>query len=212
MFENCSFSEIHDVNLSPSILPNFLLTNFMKNIFPFLIACLFAAGCSHTALDKTTECPLPDCTAAGENTLGCLVNGRAYVCRADEGLPFEGRDNALRVETGPGGLPYFAVYTQDACSAQDTANRASIDLIFRLTPKNEVAYQHARYNASPGDYLCAEDGAFRYHDAGSARNFIKIVFFDAEKRIVSGEFEFDLYDPDCSDTIRLRKGRFDLAF
>lgn len=182
------------------------------NLISLLTGLVLTAGCSLINFEKTPEEQLPDITREGKNTFGCLVNGEAYVKCADDSSPIWGNGSPLHYEVILDTNVVVVLYTEDRCDENDSDHLESLHLQILINQQNQVINKRASYTDYSSEKFCYGDEDFRYHDSTSAVNFVKINYFHSDEGIVAGEFEFDLYTPGCTDTIQIRKGRFDIAF
>ncbi|MCC7245470.1 MAG: hypothetical protein IT269_07320 [Saprospiraceae bacterium] len=193
----------------------------MKNVLSqtFLLffwgIILFSSSCDNKET-LTEEEKLPPVTESGSNTFGCLINDRAYIkCQDWADWDIKGGNYPLSVQTGLPLLYSFSIRTYDKCSEDDSWQSEDLDLEFGVdtnmkTYKNRASYEN--HGTASIAKLCKDNPDFYYHDSLSASNWIKISKMDRTNRILSGTFEFDLYTPGCTDTVKIRKGRFDVKF
>lgn len=188
----------------------------MKNIFlsrygPFAFAFLFISMHSFSSCWKedppeplTPLQQLPAKTREGKNTFGCLVNGEPYVmCRPLD--DFLG-GSVLHTDYGViSNCTYVNIYTVDRCQQDSLSRLESLDLGFAIG----CGYLSASYINLNKQY-CDNQQDFRHFDSTSTVNYLKITRRDESAHVLSGEFEFDLFTPNCTDTIHIRNGRFDI--
>jgi hypothetical protein len=163
----------------------------------------------------TQEQQLPPKTQEGKNIFGCLVNGKAYVLCAswESSSPIIGSGNPLNIETDFNEIPFFYFRTDDRCTEDTIEQLETIDMAFKLDSLNRAIWKSISYvNFNPILGFCNNDTDYRHFDTLSSVNFIRIDKFHKTRRIISGQFAFDLYTPGCTDTLHLRKGRFDIKY
>jgi hypothetical protein len=169
-----------------------------------------------TPIPPTPEEELPAITQVGKNTFGCLVNGKAYVKCASllDGNPVTGGGDPLHVASGLPNYRSFSIDTKDLCSEDSAKQFETIHLTIWLNEDNSVFVKRSIYaNYNQREELCRGIGEdFQNFDTLSPVNLIRINRLDQTNRVISGQFEFDLYTLGCTDTIHLRKGRFDVKY
>ena len=190
-----------------------------KNHIFFVLALAFLcfAACEEPLEPEplSPEKQLPPKTQEGKNTLGCLIDGRAYVMCAGpiDASPILGNGSPIHVSTGLPDFRSFGIDTRDECSDDNPDPYDTLSLTIWLDENDKVTVKYADYaNFGKDGKTCQINDNFRYHDTLSPINFIKVTYFQPNRRIIAGEFEFDLYTPGCTDTLHLRKGRFDVKF
>jgi hypothetical protein len=178
-----------------------------KNIFILSIVfnslALMSSGCKKdkNSLDKELS-KLPAITQSGQNTFGCLVNGKAWVPKgSDASKP----NSYIIIDPGykDGDFSLRTYRIADNLREDYTINSDSIKTtgtyVVNDTTRTRVIYSKATPDLS--QIFCKI-----YYRKG----FLKIARYDLQAGIVSGEFEFSMVNEDCSpDTIKVTNGRFD---
>jgi hypothetical protein len=167
-------------------------------------------GCkkqSNTNTDDTNVPGLPPATQIGANTFGCLVNGVPWVPQGSNGT------NNLSIDYDPGlNNGYFSIQAYNATSVgisyfivgmKDSVNMFDNNEQIKIGPINLGAILFS------DEQFCR-----RYSDdlITYSKGEIVITTLDRFKRIISGIFQASLFTPNCGDTIKITKGRFDFKF
>ena len=174
----------------------------------FLVASFFA-GCKKNNQDNI----LPPLTFEGRNTIGCKINGVAWV---PKGIIDPG---GITYPTGGG---YYAVFNTPLIHIWiKTYNPGDyIDLFVR---------NYSNYNyLPPGKYLCEKNtsslpfGYGEQHTYGTYKingkeyitdslhkGYIEILKSDSISKIISGRFEFEAYNSVDGKIYTITEGRFD---
>ena len=175
----------------------------MKNILSlFLIGFFFCfAKCNKEDLDFST---LPPATQEGRNTLGFMLNGKAW---APKGFRVTGN---LSIDYDPGynqGIFNIVAYDfstpisqQFTIGIRDSLNFINAPISFHL---NQSSLYVVSFSKSC-NYFSTLQGI------GSNGN-LTITKLDRANHIISGTFSATLYKTGC-DTIKITEGRFDMKF
>lgn len=168
------------------------------------LSSIFAA-CKKGKATTNPEDQLPPATQTGTNTFGCLVNGKVFVPTGYTN-PYPN----YRVFVDPGNNGNLDIRTYSFING----NEEDLDLAgFGITSTGTFILNSSQIYP---DYIMNINSSIcRY--IYSANNFksgyLKINKYDLTQKIISGEFEFKLYDNTIScDTIRITQGRFDTKF
>ncbi len=180
---------------------------FMK-IFSFLfIGILFTvASCKKLnppeENDEPKERVLPPATTSGENTFGCKVNGEVFLPKGN--LNYWGIDHPKYYEEE--GRLWIRVK-----NIYDYHNRITMyvhihEFFFSVgTFNNLIDSLLPNYRISYEDYTESS-----YFIDSTQEYFVQINRLDADKKIVSGQFEYTLFNDKLGDTLKITEGRFDL--
>jgi hypothetical protein len=144
---------------------------------------------------------LPEATQTGANTFGCKVNGEIWVANGNSNYRSIA-SNAYNVETG--GFEVFGYNTKDFEGR--TSVRAGCNNCFGVGVYTDFDIYPHYFSGSIGDI---DQGGGHIDTTGSS--FVEITRFDLENRIISGTFEYDLYDKENGQKIKITEGRFDLS-
>lgn len=171
-----------------------------------LFANLFAGLVSLSACKKADPDPLdqlPPATQIGANTFGCLVNGKAWTPRGNNGTS----NYSVSYDPGlHGGL--FDLLTYRYPDESGFFQRISLDVTsnaqvgsysFQNSQRSRAVFRDTR----PNCYWSSADSATTYR-----RGTLTITRLDLTAGIISGTFDFTLYKLGC-DSIRVTNGRFD---
>ncbi len=171
----------------------------MKTILIFLFAaCSIFASCKK---DKLQEDSLPPATQTGANTFGCYINGKLYVPKG-----FEQNKPNFDMIVDPGYFGNLEINTFSKYGS--TTNTLIINCFGVRTANNYILPTDSIYPFNKINNCYYNDPINKFRSG-----FLKITRYDLANQIISGEFEFKLFDPTIScDTISITKGRFDKKF
>ncbi len=180
----------------------------LMKIFSFLfIGILFTvASCKKLnppeENDEPKERVLPPATTSGENTFGCKVNGEVFLPNGN--INYWGIDHPkYYLEEGrlwvrvknlydyPNDVYMYVDIYKDLWTVGKSTN-----LINSLYPE----YKYFRE-----DYT-----QVLYHIDSTKNYYVDITRLDLENQIVSGEFEYTIFNDELGDTLKITEGRFDL--
>jgi hypothetical protein len=162
-----------------------------------IVAVGFETACKLDSNPCETKSGLPEMTKVGANTMGCLINGDAWVAQvcpgsvltdvhADWGLP----DGGLTL-SGTKHMPPEYKSLVLSMSVDSLFNKGTYDLAY--------SYYGNHIN------LCQY-----YADSTWTTGTMTITEFDRTNYIIAGTFECVLYSNDCEDTLIITNGRFDV--
>ena len=172
----------------------------MKNIYKYLLLpiCLLSTSCNwfpywneevKTELEK-----LPPATQSGENTFGCLVNGKAFV--------------------PPDSYSMTAIFQQGqlqlGATIDNDVKTESISINIGDPLHERVVYKFNEIDKLSG-YTYKDKEKTCIYQYGSSYGQIYFTNIDRINYIVSGTFEFSTANDDC-DTIQITDGRFDVQY
>ena len=144
---------------------------------------------------------LPPTTQTGANTFGCRVNGEVWVPEVD-GF----NEMAIDALLSPNGTLNMQCRKEPISDDRNQTLQFStvIDISGRETsPKYNFTYLRDRN----------VDGACRVIELDTFTNhFVQITHIDSVNYTISGRFEFQLKEDDCSTTVRVTEGRFDVTY
>jgi hypothetical protein len=167
----------------------------MKKIttFSFITALAFLSCCEPFKVEPQ----LPPITMEGKNTFGCLVNGKVWL---PDGSKFAD--------------PVIAFYDSSTLTQRWALDISSInvdhDSGFLLSVIDNSILMDHEYNLNDTiTYAYYRNGACVYEDSHVVEGRLKILKINPQ--IVAGTFEFTSFNPSCGDTVKVTKGRFDIA-
>lgn len=179
-------------------------------LFIAVLLTIISASCKK---DSTPGDGLPPLTFEGKNTIGCKINGVAWV---PKGI------------TGPGGITYptsggyYGVFNSPLVHIWIKTNDPGghIDLYVRNYNSNNYL-QIGRYSCNRNT-SSLPFGSGEHHTYGTYwvngkeyitddlhSGYIEILKSDSINKIISGRFEFDAYNSTDNKTYKITDGRFD---
>ncbi len=148
---------------------------------------------------------LPAATQEGKMTMGCLVNGKAWTPKGNNGT--------LRL-----GFIYEPGYANGSFSLGAYRLLSDTDQEFltiggsNLNSQREFSLDGSDVSLASYMRLTAGGVCFYYRESEVYREGkLVITRLDVPNHIIAGTFEFTLARPGC-DTIRVTDGRFDMKF
>ena len=147
---------------------------------------------------KTELEKLPPLTTTGENTFGCLVNGKAL-----------GAKHSLKAG---------AIYQQGVIQLGGGDENEDFDIGIKVK-LNDPLEENTTYSLTDppeqyAEYTAIYSNGLPSCDYGLADTFkgnLHFIKIDRSKFIVSGTFEFSSVNDEC-DTVHITDGRFDLKY
>lgn len=172
----------------------------MKNILTrliFLFSLVYLPLCFFSCKKHDV---LPPLTSEGNNTFGCLVNGKLWL---PKGALMQGGTLAeVTVRNDHAGASIYA----------DNVDRNSgITLSFYDRPALVIGKP---YDLTDSTFLIEYtdwDGEINCFYGDVINGQLKLSKFDPDNKVVSGTFEFTAYSSECGDTVRVTDGRFDIG-
>ncbi len=168
-----------------------------------LVALLGLSQCKKHDPDPLEQ--LPPATQTGANTFGCLVNGKPWTPQGYNGSSNYSIDYDSGLNGGIFDLRTYRYPEPGNSNSQQYiilyANQVSKPgtYYFRNTKQTRASLQDRLSSC----YWSSRDSATTYR-----RGALTITRLDLQAGIISGTFDFTLYQPGC-DTIRVTQGRFD---
>ncbi len=146
---------------------------------------------------------LPEITQEGKNTFGCLMNGVVWVPRVELFVPWYTLDFQFSTPRGFGNI---------TCRILTTEQDDFMQLLFGPTFFNIGSYNMSLIYNTDMD-LRHNEKHYSASRRDSLFNRVEVSFIEPDFRIVSGQFQFKLYnDANPKDTISVTNGRFDLHY
>ncbi len=157
------------------------------------------AACKKSTIEAGA---LPPATQIGANTFGCYVNGIIYV-NSGYASPFP---NFL-VVVDPGLDNNISVQTYNY---RNSNSRLGFTAFGITGPGNYPIHSGSHIFPHYTEDANSNDCSFIPDSSNYKAGYLKITKYDLTEGILSGEFEFTLYDSTLScDTIKITQGRFD---
>jgi hypothetical protein len=152
---------------------------------------------------------LPPATQSGENTFGCLVNGKVWRPK-DDGF----WSSKLKASYGRGTLGIKV--EKDNNSKREIISIGVLEEAYELGIHKINGSDHPKNNASFINQVKEENNITEciYKTDSINTGYLKLTRVDSIENIVSGRFEFTAVNDSCGDvdTIRVTKGRFDIKY
>lgn len=160
---------------------------------------------------------LPPLTTTGANTFGCKVNGKIWVVKAGDPVPFDPSfqlfASSITEKDGQGG--YITVNEFDVGVNQTMS--------FGLPCRKGIFHTHGDASNDPnrvGIWLSDKNSHKRYYpDTGIVTdNRLEISFLDTANNIISGTFSFRLFEgnnykiTNRNNSVVVTDGRFDIRY
>ena len=206
---------------TPPLFSNSLNFSHMKKwilagLLPFLSAALLLHACypespstyEPNIIDYTV---LPPITQTGANTFGCKVNGEVWVPRVPIGaVTYRPIDVLVWEKNGTGkGLI--------SCNLVDLELKIDnwLSIVFTPTFFESGEYCNGEVEVTTGAQFRATSGKRYDSDLHvSSNNCVTIALLDTVNNIISGTFEFSVYNDsiNLNDKIEITEGRFDLKY
>ena len=173
-----------------------------KTIFTFLAFILFLSfSCEKDLLNPEPSDTLPPATTTGENTFGCLVNGEPWIPDIENGTFWDHAIYAKHDREWPD-CDQLLVAGKKQIPSQKTYQEISPNVWCPELGENKISYSNGIY----WDY----ENCQRYYLDTLSPHILFITKLDTINNIASGTFEFTVINEDCSDTLRISEGRFDV--
>ena len=150
---------------------------------------------------------LPPATQTGANTLGFLLNGESWTPEGSDGTANLSIDYDPGINNGTIGIVAKRFKSANNRSSFGIGIIDSLNLL--SLPLKRTLFRTSIFRA--GFSKIDSCVLFSHYDSVWSRGELTINKLDKIQRIVSGIFEFTLYESDC-DTIKITNGRFDMKF
>ncbi len=156
---------------------------------------------------KSQEDMLPSATQTGQNTFGCLINGKSYIPDGSGG--FMGVKPVYGGLTGIRSTPYrIGIYIYTFAKDKQRIEIFLNDYILGRHPLNSDTGTRPAL-LEPKDYGLYENESDAYVTSSKYTGWINLIKADTLSGIVSGTFEFTAGIKD-GKTISVTSGRFDV--
>ncbi|MEQ8241465.1 MAG: DUF6252 family protein [Cyclobacteriaceae bacterium] len=176
-------------------MKTYLLSIFLFSL-SLCVSCDF--GLTQDDDDLTELEKLPPLTTTGENTFGCLVNGKAFVVKNTSNITAFYQQKLLFVSAG---IDRNGIDEGVSFTVYETESETNT---FNLSDTLNISCSYSDFSNYPDSYC-------QYEKENIINGEFNINSFDAENYIISGTFEFNAALYKC-DTIRVTDGRFDLQY
>lgn len=187
----------------------------MKNIYllPILFCCwmvCMSSSCKKTPVDPNVDqlSLLPAATQTGANTMGALVNGKAFI-------PY---DNSFYSNSYQCNYIYLngGYYLTIAGTININHNITGIILsttALSITEGADLKLENYNENGKAGAlYYLINSQTTDYNTTTIVNGNLHITKFDQTKQIVSGTFSFKAVSKTAKDTVDITDGRFDMKY
>lgn len=157
---------------------------------------------------------LPPVTESGEDTFGCLINGKAFIPSTCCGDFFNPPLPKIRSD-------FYVTQNNYYVGAINRLNREDdyfefglnifSDFEFSGVQKFPITKTSAEFNTSGGGvFIYTKDSVIDYDTYDPQSGWVEIFYLDTLNQVVSGVFEFKASNG--TDTIEVTDGRFDLHY
>lgn len=180
----------------------------MKNLI-LKFACLIALiSCDKDDDKPKTELEkLPPATQIGAQTIGCLVNGKAFIDNSSFNNFYQFIDGEYYLV-----INWFRNTSQGYKSGQIAINRIQIEE-GQTYILNKSSYTDGDYTGGGATFVSTLPEIYgQYETNTNYTGQIHFTRFDTQNFIMSGTFEFEAKDILSEETISITNGRFDLNF
>lgn len=185
------------------------MKNKLSSLSLLLFILLSASTCKKQNTLEMELAKLPPATQTGQNTFGCLVNGKAWVAQNKDCFPYCDPSFKMYYDDAHAGNLLIIGILQHSKQSINQRIGIGIDSTnlknkfdFSLKPNN-MGFYFMNSNLT-GDYYWINSMDANTLASGS----VVLTKYDLQAGIISGTFEFSLYKPGC-DTIKVTNGRFD---
>jgi hypothetical protein len=179
---------------------NQLTVSFKRVLFSFFLVATF--GCEKAFFPITEYASLPKMTASGENTFGCLVDGKAAVIKP---LFSTGKLHISYTQDPVGGNFQFIM----DCKTSDGVNFYFIISEELIDGKTYALTNTFDAQGDPLDLPVFYNG-MGYYIKSPLKGELKVSYYNASQNIVCGTFWFDAQTIDSGDLVKVTDGRFDV--
>ena len=153
------------------------------------LSCLSLHCKKESELDK-----LPAATTTGKQTLGCLINGKAFIGNSWSKM-------------------YYGIYYD-----------AKVEIEVENSFEGRIYFRTEGIITKPGDYFIPYtpsalhlfaydgDGSYRSRNTPSGFAFLRITRLDSVQHYIAGQFDFTLFNSSGTASMHVSNGRFDLKY
>jgi len=165
----------------------------------FTVSCSSDDDQSQNPIDK-----LPRATQTGEQTFGCLINGEAFIPNNFG----RGRPNAFYQFVG--GSYTLGIHAYNS-GGEELLSVGLEGLDIQPVQESQYLLKSGMSENFSGSYRLGGGFTLNAGTSDSNPGTLTITNFDPEKYIISGTFEFTVFDNDGNE-IRITDGRFDMLY
>ncbi len=143
---------------------------------------------------------LPPITMEGKNTFGCKVNGNLWVPKGRLG------QSAMLVQMQSSGDTIgINIYADD----DNTTSGITISIFDNpnLKVNHPYSFKDQPYHV---EFSRVENGIVCFYE-NVVSGSITLSKFEPNENVISGTFEFTVLSSECTDTIKITEGRFDIS-
>jgi len=149
---------------------------------------------------------LPPITQEGKNTFGCKVNGEVWVPRVELFVPWYDLAASLHEKSGSG-------VGSISCRLLTENQDDFLQVVFGPTLFQEGIYYAYPHESTDAQMRIGSKGWYITDNKDSLDNWVNLTLIDTARNIVSGEFQFTLYNTqNKNDKVVLSEGRFDMFY
>ncbi|WP_310558993.1 hypothetical protein, partial [Flavobacterium sp.] len=179
----------------------------MKNLISILIISTFLSCCSKdtNVIGNPASDQLPPETQTGANTVGCLVNGKVFLPKAEGINPEVNCFYQLVNGEYFFGMAFFDL-TNSSSPGVMIQNRKSALIVGQTYILNKNINDNGNFTGSGGNYDPNPSNRFFTNIINSGE--LKITKLDPANSIISGIFWFDAENAK-GEKVQIRQGRFD---
>jgi hypothetical protein len=171
----------------------------MKYLFFFLLNAVAFSGCKKS--NNFGNDTLPPITQEGKNSFGCLINGKLYVPKG-----FEQNKPNFSIYVSP---TYYGSLDVQTFRKENGITQTLSFSCFGINGTGSFVLPgqiNPGYTKDINSNVCCYTSSNNNYRSGN----VNITRYDLTNGIISGTFEFRLYDDQIScDTIVITQGRFD---
>ena len=182
----------------------------MKNLISILIISTILSCCSKdtNVLGNAGNDQLPPETQTGANTVGCLVNGKVFLPKA-EGINPEVNCFYQLVN----GEYFFTMAFSDMRGAGNLTTSVQTSRVILQVGEtyilNKNTIDNGDYTGAGAGYLTSVNNIYRTNSTVTGE--LKITKLDPSNSIISGIFWFDAKNV-IGEIVEIRQGRFDWRY
>ena len=176
-----------------------------------LLICVFFFNCRKSG--SNTQAGLPPETQTGQNTFGCMVNGKIFV---PKGGGISANYSCFYQQAYAGFNGYFFHVSGDDKSNSEVVSSVGISCdSIKLAENQTYSLINVLKGNSAGDYIVVSSfttpATTQYTTTATLTGEMTIKRFDETRHIVAGTFWFNAVSSK-GDTVKITEGRFDMLY